>query len=94
MNDNDAGVLELFDDWAGIVAGRLDNLDALLDRDPGIGRVVWRGDGRQEGDVDSESISVSLCKMLNRERLAACQSWCDIVESLRAEPLDQAASAP
>lgn len=50
------GLLELPDDWPGAVAGRLDDVDALVDDGLGVGAVVGRVEGRQEGDVDAEGV--------------------------------------
>lgn len=36
------GLLELPDDWPGAVAGRLDDVDALVDDGLGVGAVVGR----------------------------------------------------
>lgn len=49
-------LLQLPDDWPGAVAGRLDDLDALVDDGLGVSAVVRRVQGRQEGDVDAEGV--------------------------------------
>lgn len=49
-------LLELPDDWPGAVAGRLDNVDALVDDGLGIGAIIRRVEGRQQGYVDTEGV--------------------------------------
>lgn len=49
-------LLELPDDWPGAVAGRLDDIDALVDYGLGIGAIIRRVEGRQEGDVDTKGV--------------------------------------
>lgn len=56
VQDDDAGLLELGDDRAGAVAGRLDDLDALLDDGVSVGAVVRRDHGGQQRHVDSEGV--------------------------------------
>lgn len=56
MQYDTPGLLELPDDWPRAVAGRLDDVDALVDDGLGVSTVVGRVEGRQEGDVDSEGV--------------------------------------
>ena len=52
-----AGLLELGDDGARRVAGCLDDLDALVDDDLGIGVVVGGHKRREQRDVDTERLA-------------------------------------
>jgi len=54
VQHNAPGLLELGDDRAGRVAGRLDNLDALVNHHLGVGVVVGRNKSRKKGDVDTK----------------------------------------
>lgn len=56
VQDDTPGLFQLPDDWAGAVASGLDNVDALVDDGLGIGAIVRRVEGRQEGDVDAEGV--------------------------------------
>lgn len=56
VEDGDARLLELLDDGAGVVAGSLDDLDALIDDDLGVGTVVGGNHGGEEGQVDTEGV--------------------------------------
>lgn len=56
VQDDNAGLLELGNDGARGVAGRLDNLDALIDDGLGVGAVVGGHHGGQEGNVDTEGV--------------------------------------
>lgn len=56
MQHDTPGLLELPDDWPGAVTGGLDDVDALVDDGLGIGAVIRRVEGRQEGDVDTKGV--------------------------------------
>ena len=47
-------LLDVFDDRARRVAGRLDDADSFFDGDASVGAIVGRVHGGQEGDVDAE----------------------------------------
>jgi len=49
-------LLDVFDDGTRRVAGCLDDADAFFDGNAGIGTVVGRVHGGQEGDVDAEGL--------------------------------------
>lgn len=65
MQYDTPGLLELPDDWPRAVAGRLDDVDALVDDGLGVSTVVRRVEGRQEGDVDSEGVLGQLPALLD-----------------------------
>lgn len=54
MQDGEAGRLELLDDGAGGVAGRFNDADALVNDGLGVGAIVGRDEGGEQGDVDSK----------------------------------------
>ena len=54
VQDDDAGLLEHFDDGPGGVAGGFDDLDAFVDHDLGVLGVRGCVHGGEEGDVDAE----------------------------------------
>lgn len=56
VQDNDAGLLELRDDGARRVTGRLDNLDALVDDGLRVGGVVGGHHGGQQRHVDGKGL--------------------------------------
>jgi len=49
-----AGVLELLDYGAGGVSGCFHNANARVDDGGGVGWIVWRIYGGEEGEVDAE----------------------------------------
>lgn len=56
VQDDTPGLFQLPDDWPGAVAGGLDDVDALVDDSLGVGAIIRRVEGRQEGDVDTEGV--------------------------------------
>lgn len=56
VQDDAAGLFQLGDDGAGAVAGRLDDVDALVDDGLGVGAVVGGVERGQEGDVDGKGV--------------------------------------
>lgn len=56
VENNDAGVLEHLDHGTRAVAGRLDDLDALLDDNTCVGCIVGWYECRQERNVDGEGV--------------------------------------
>lgn len=60
VEDNAAGLLELGNHRPGRVAGSLDDLDALVNDDLGVGLVIWGDESRQESDVDTEWLAGQL----------------------------------
>lgn len=56
VEDDDAGSLELLDDGAGRVAGRLDDADALVNDGLGVRGVVGGHHGGQQGHVDGKGL--------------------------------------
>lgn len=56
VQDGAAGGFELGDDGAGAVAGRFDDADAAVDDGLGVGVVVGRDEGGEEGQVHAEGV--------------------------------------
>jgi hypothetical protein len=56
VQDDRVGLLQLRDHGAGVVAGCLDDLDALVDDYLCVGGVVWGHEGWEEGQVHAEGV--------------------------------------
>lgn len=56
VQDDGAGLLQLGDDGARIVASSLDDLDSFIDDDLGVGTVVGGNHGGEEGQVHTEGV--------------------------------------
>jgi len=56
VQDRGTGGFELLDDGPWAVAGRLDNVNLLLDDDAGVGGVVRGDHGGEESEVDAEGV--------------------------------------
>jgi hypothetical protein len=56
VDDNAAVLLEVLDQRSGVASSSFDDSNTLLDSGLCEARVVWRGDARQEGDVDTERL--------------------------------------
>lgn len=56
MQYDTPSLLQLPDDWPGAVAGRLDNVDALVDDGLGVSAIIRRVEGRQKRDIDTEGV--------------------------------------
>lgn len=56
VEDDNAGLLELLDNGTGVVSSGLNDLDALVNDDLGVGTVVGRYHGREESQVDTEGV--------------------------------------
>lgn len=89
VEDDCAGLLELLDDGARVVAGGLDDLDSFIDDDLCVGAVVWGHHGGEEGQVDTEGVfghsaaSSDFLAQVFRGRLSE-SSQLDVDVSLRA----------
>lgn len=65
VQDNAASGLEFGNDWARAVSGRLDDADAFVDDGLGVGAVVGRVDGGQQGDVDGKGVLCQCATLLD-----------------------------
>ena len=54
VEDDDASLLELADDWTGRVASGLHDIDALINDNLGVSLIIRGDKGRQKRDVDGE----------------------------------------